>query len=167
LRIAGGAGRIAIDPLAGADAPQTAGGQREVEAPRAGRFSRMSRAPVVPRPSDATGSPSPNVPLMLRPERSVPGFFTLTRAFAHTDCPERRTRQGSVWQAAEHPSPLDRLPSSHCSPASTLESPQSGSCVQVGEQPSPVARLPSSHSSPGSVNALPDPAAQRRAAVAG
>ena len=91
------------------------------------------------------------VPAMLRPARAVPGFLILTFALAHTVCPERVTRHGSVRHAIEQPSPLAALPSSHCSPGSTVASPQMGSRWHVGEQPSPVAVLPSSHASPGSM----------------
>jgi hypothetical protein len=63
---------------------------------------------------------------------------------------------GSIWQVLEHPSPLKRFPSSHCSPGWTTSSPhtaaqtpfvQLGSRVQSGAQPSPTIALPSSHSS--------------------
>src|SRR4051812_15401913 len=64
---------------------------------------------------------------------------------------------GVLEQSFSQPSPLTMFPSSHCSPGSTLPSPQVAgiSLVQVDEQPSPLTRLPSSHPSPGS--RLPSP----------
>src|SRR5688572_23911302 len=62
---------------------------------------------------------------------------------------------------AEQPSPFVLLPSSHCSPASSLPSPHFGSggggvsVMHVAEQPSPFVLLPSSHCSPAS--SLPSP----------
>src|SRR5690606_25762417 len=55
----------------------------------------------------------------------------------------------------EQPSPLVVLPSSHCSPGSTVPLPQRSSSSQVAEQPSPLVVLPSSHCSPGSTVPLP------------
>src|SRR6202035_5333920 len=62
---------------------------------------------------------------------------------------------GSIWHVDEQPSPLRRLPSSHCSPApSKMPSPQVdvqgapggrvGSAWQVSEQPSKGSVFPSS-----------------------
>mmetsp|Transcript_22892 Transcript_22892/g.56527 ORF Transcript_22892/g.56527 Transcript_22892/m.56527 type:complete len:330 (-) Transcript_22892:2091-3080(-) len=66
----------------------------------------------------------------------------------------------SVWQASLHPSPLMRLPSSHCSEPFRRPSAHTGSqsnpgvgqdqpdsIIQPSVQPSPVFRLPSSHCS--------------------
>src|SRR6185369_14955808 len=72
-----------------------------------------------------------------------------TLLLPHTGC------EFSFRQFAEQPSPLVVLPSSHCSPLSTLPLPHTGSMVQEAEQPSPGTSLPSSHSSPGST--LPSP----------
>jgi hypothetical protein len=58
-------------------------------------------------------------------------------------------------QSFSHPSPATVLPSSHSSPASTMELPQSPSITQLAEQPSPSVVLPSSHSSPSSRIPLP------------
>ena len=64
----------------------------------------------------------------------------------------------SFWQVEEQPSPLLVLPSSHCSPVSTMPLPQTAPGVsfwQVEEQPSPLLVLPSSHCSPVSRRPLP------------
>ena len=52
----------------------------------------------------------------------------------------------SFWHAAEQPSPLVVLPSSHCSElTSNVPLPHNPSLLQVAEQPSPLVLLPSSH----------------------
>jgi hypothetical protein len=94
-----------------------------------------------------------------------------------------QTKPSSIVHVVEQPSPAARFPSSHCSPVSTLPSPQTvaharvpvesrqdGSLLQVFEQPradsigAPVkspfnlpaaAFVPSSHDSPASVTPLP------------
>jgi hypothetical protein len=54
----------------------------------------------------------------------------------------------SFWQVAEQPSLSIELPSSHCSPASTMLLPHVPDSVwHVDEQPSPLVVLPSSHCS--------------------
>src|SRR5437868_537407 len=62
-------------------------------------------------------------------------------------------QRGSV-QVHSQPSPLIALPSSHCSPRSTMPLPQVGS-VQFASQPSPLIALPSSHCSPASTMLFP------------
>src|SRR4051812_8742548 len=71
----------------------------------------------------------------------------------------------STWQVLEQPSPLRKLPSSHCSLPSTMPSPQvdvqaepgahAGSAWHVPEQPSKGTALPSSQLSAPSF--LPSP----------
>src|SRR5262249_10130411 len=59
--------------------------------------------------------------------------------------PSSQTSGASVRQSAPQPSPGLKLPSSHCSPGSTMPLPQNS--TTQAEQPSPGLKLPSSHSS--------------------
>src|SRR5687768_7833212 len=62
----------------------------------------------------------------------------------------------SIKHASLQPSPDSLLPSSHCSPPTTMPSPQPAvSLWQEPLQPSPVTRLPSSHCSEPSL--MPSP----------
>src|SRR5262245_48897845 len=114
----------------------------------AGTFVGSSQASSMPLPS---ASPSQTA------TRSPPWAMHNVSVASTTQVPSGRqqlTSSTSVVQVAEQPSPLALLPSSHCSPACTIPSPQK---VQLLRQVSVSLLLPSSQVSPAEASVTPSP----------
>src|SRR6266571_7205536 len=158
---------------------------------RAGQLSDMSGIPsrsVSRRQVEVQPSPLAVLPSShCSPGSSAPLPHTARQSSGQisgsSPCSHRPLPQNcSTWQVAEQPSPLVVLPSSHCSPGSSVPLPHTAaqSCgqdrgsslasqtrlphrtpsAQPAEQPSPFAVLPSSHCSPASSTPSPHTAGQ-------